>query len=86
LNGVEAQEDTPIPEAHSGVRLLVAAYAAIWLIMAAFVALMWVKQRRTAHKLDALDRSIAKAAENPDDAEERMMKTVVKDHPRREQD
>jgi hypothetical protein len=81
----EAQQGAPIPEAHSGERLLVMAYGFIWVIAMVFVFLMWQRQRGIARRLDTLERALEKAEPFADD-DERMMKTVVKDLPKREMD
>jgi CcmD family protein len=45
----------------SGERLLVEAYAAIWLIVFGMLLLSWRRQRRLDRRIDALDAAIAKA-------------------------
>lgn len=57
----EAQQGSPIPEAHSGERLLVMAYIFIWLVAMAFVLVMWMRQRGISRRIDALERAIDKA-------------------------
>jgi CcmD family protein len=49
------------PEHYSGEALLITAYAALWLIVFAFVVLAWRKQNRINARLDALEREIDKA-------------------------
>ncbi|MCC6556816.1 MAG: CcmD family protein [Polyangiaceae bacterium] len=48
-------------EMQSGERLLVEAYAAIWLIVFALVLLSWRRQRRIDARIDALDASLQRA-------------------------
>lgn len=62
------------------------AYAVIWLITIVTVFLVWRRQRSMGRRLDALERAFEKTTEDPDVADERMMKTVVKDHPKRADD
>jgi hypothetical protein len=81
----EAQQGAPIPEAHSGERLLVMAYGFIWIIAMVFVQLMWLRQRGLTRRLETLEKALDKADPFNDD-DERMMKTVVKDVPKREMD
>jgi hypothetical protein len=81
----EAQQGAPIPESHSGERLLVMAYGFIWVIAMIFVQLMWLRQRGIARRLETLERALEKADAFGDD-DERMMKTIIKDHPKREMD
>ena len=80
----EAQQGAPIPEAHSGERLLVMAYGFIWVIAMIFVQLMWLRQRGLSRRLETLEKALDKADAFDDD--ERMMKTVVKHVPKREMD
>ena len=53
-------------EQYSGATLLVEAYAAIWLILMAWLLLMWRKQAKLAERLDGLEAAIdrAEAAKN----------------------
>jgi len=81
----EAQQGAPIPEAHSGERLLVMAYGFIWVIAMVFVQLMWLRQRGLSQRLATLEKALDKADPFADE-DERMMKTVVKDVPKREMD
>ncbi len=81
----EAQQGAPIPEAHSGERLLVTAYACIWVIAMVFVQLMWLRQRGLSRRLETLEKALDKAEPFGDD-DERMMKTVVKNVPKRDMD
>jgi hypothetical protein len=81
----EAQQGAPIPEAHSGERLLVMAYGFIWVIAMVFVQLMWLRQRGLSRRLETLEKALEKAEPFADD-DERMMKTVVKHVPKREMD
>ena len=63
ITSFEAQEGAPIPEAHSGVRLLVTAYSVIWFIAMLFVGLTWRRQRALQRRVDDLERALD-AAEN----------------------
>jgi hypothetical protein len=81
----EAQQGAPIPEAHSGERLLVMAYGFIWVIAMVFVQLMWLRQRGLSRRLETLEKALEKAEPFADD-DERMMKTVVKNVPKRDMD
>lgn len=53
-------------ETYSGATLLVEAYAAIWLILIAWIYLLWRKQADLGKRIDgleaAIDRAVAKAA------------------------
>jgi CcmD family protein len=49
------------PEHYSGEKLLVSAYAILWMILLAWVALMWRKQSALDGRLDDLEREIDKA-------------------------
>ena len=80
----EAQQGSPIPEQHSGVKLLVTAYIAFWLIAMVFVLVTWMRQRGLAKKVDDLERALDK--KEAESADERMMQTVVKDRPKSERD
>jgi CcmD family protein len=53
-------------EQYSGTTLLVVAYSALWVVLFAWVALVWRKQSALRARLDDLDRVLDKAA---DDAE-----------------
>lgn len=57
----EAQEGAPIPEAHSGVKLLVSAYIAFWVIAMVFVQLTWLRQRGLAKRVEELERALDEA-------------------------
>jgi hypothetical protein len=50
------------PEHYSGETLLVSAYAVLWVIVLAWVALVWRKQAALALRLDDLERVIGDAA------------------------
>jgi len=39
------------------------AYAAVWILTVGFVVLLWFRQRRLVAELDALEKKVAKAAE-----------------------
>jgi CcmD family protein len=47
----------------SGEKLLVEAYAAIWLILFAMILLSWRRQRQIDRRVDALAASVARARE-----------------------
>jgi hypothetical protein len=49
-------------ELQSGEKLLVEAYAAIWVILFAVVLMSWRKQRAVDARLDGLEASIAKVS------------------------
>ncbi len=42
---------------------VVMAYAALWILTVGFVILLWTRQRRLLAELDALEKKVAKAAE-----------------------
>ncbi len=48
-------------EQYSGATLLVEAYAAIWLVLMAWLLLMWRKQAKLAERLDGLEAAIDRA-------------------------
>jgi hypothetical protein len=50
------------PEHYSGETLLVSAYAVLWVIVLAWVALAWRKQAGLSSRLDDLERVIDDAA------------------------
>ena len=50
------------PEQYSGATLLVTAYAAIWLLLMAWLLLLWRKQAALSARLDGLEAAIARAA------------------------
>ena len=50
------------PEHYSGETLLVSAYAVLWVIVLAWVALVWRKQAALTLRLDDLERVIDDAA------------------------
>lgn len=52
----------PNAEHYSGGTLVVEAYAAIWLILMAWIFLLWRKQASLAGRLDDLERTIDRAA------------------------
>lgn len=54
----DAVQGAPIPEAHSGEKLLVTAYAFIWVIVMVFVQLTWLRQRGLSRRLEALERAL----------------------------
>jgi hypothetical protein len=49
------------PELQSGEKLLVEAYAAIWIILLALVLLSWRRQRRLDERMVSLSAAIDKA-------------------------
>ncbi len=51
----------------SGEKLLVEAYAAIWIILFALVLLSWRRQRRLEEKMNGLETAIEKARRASDD-------------------
>jgi uncharacterized protein HemX len=53
------------PEHYSGEALLVSAYAVLWVIILAWVALVWRKQAALTTRLDDLERVIDEAAKKP---------------------
>jgi CcmD family protein len=50
------------PEHYSGETLLVSAYAALWVIILVWVALVWRKQASLGSRLDDLERVLGEAA------------------------
>jgi|HubBroStandDraft_5_1064220.scaffolds.fasta_scaffold1589944_1 hypothetical protein len=50
------------PEHYSGETLLVSAYAVLWVIVLAWVALAWRRQAALTSRLDDLERVIDEAA------------------------
>jgi hypothetical protein len=50
------------PEHYNGAELMVIAYAALWVILLAWVALVWRKQASLTSRLDDLERVIDEAA------------------------
>ena len=51
-------------EQYSGGLLLVEAYAAIWLVLMAWIFVLWRKQSSLASRLDGLEASLDRAAAN----------------------
>ena len=49
-------------EHYSGSTLLVSAYAVVWVVLLAWVAIVWRKQSTLATRLDDLERVLDKAA------------------------
>mgnify|MGYP001548570148 FL=1 len=87
ITSFEAQEGAPIPEQHSGTKLLVSAYIVFWVIAMVFVQLTWLRQRGLAKRVGELERALDKYEPgSEEDVESRLDKTVVKDHPRRVHD
>lgn len=54
----------PNVEQFSGPTLVVEAYAAIWLILMAWIFFQWRRQATLAERLDDLERTIDRAAAN----------------------
>lgn len=52
-------------ELQSGERLLVEAYAIIWLLLFGFLWLSWRRQRRIDQRIDLLERALAEARSKP---------------------
>ena len=67
--GTDATTFKPVqnaPEVQSGERLLVEAYAAIWIVLFALLLLGWRRQRRIDARVAALEVALAQArAEAP---------------------
>jgi CcmD family protein len=53
-------------ERFSGTTLVVEAYAAIWLILMAWIFLLWRKQQSLTSRLDGLEAAIDRAASAKD--------------------
>ena len=49
-------------EHYSGGSLLVEAYAAIWVLLMAWIFMLWRKQAQLGERLDGLERTIDRAA------------------------
>jgi hypothetical protein len=49
-------------EQYSGATLLVSAYAILWIVLFAWIALVWRKQSALGARLDDLERVLDKAA------------------------
>lgn len=58
----EFKADTGGGEQYSGGTLLVEAYAAIWLLLLAWVLLLWRKQATLTSRLDGLEAAMDRAA------------------------
>jgi CcmD family protein len=56
----------PQAEHYSGEVLLVSAYAILWMILFAWIALLWRRSSRLDSRLDELERVIDRAAEAKD--------------------
>jgi hypothetical protein len=70
---VQPQETTPAnstqfqaveggAETQSGAKLMVAAYAVLWVIVMAYLVMVWRKQAAMSARMDELDRILDKAA------------------------
>jgi hypothetical protein len=55
------------PQLQSGEKLLVEAYAAIWIILLALVLLSWRRQRRLDERMVSLAAAIEKARDKGDE-------------------
>ncbi|HEY1959040.1 MAG TPA: CcmD family protein [Polyangiaceae bacterium] len=86
ITSFEAQAGAPIPEQHSGVKLLVTAYIAFWLIAMTFVLVTWLRQRGLANKVDELERALDRAESKSQANDDRLAETIVKDRPKSAQD
>jgi hypothetical protein len=53
-------------EQYSGATLLVVAYAALWIVLFAWIALVWRKQNALGARLHGLERVLDKAADEAD--------------------
>ena len=49
------------PEMQSGEKLLVEAYAAIWIVLFAMILLSWRRQRRIDERISSLETAVEKA-------------------------
>jgi hypothetical protein len=58
-------------EQYSGGVLLVAAYAALWIVIFAWLALIWRKQGALTARLEGLERVLDKAAAQDDEKSEK---------------
>jgi hypothetical protein len=65
-------------EQYSGGALLVTAYAALWVVLFAWVAVVWRKQGALGTRLADLERVLDKAAAKADEAGARAEVTVSK--------
>jgi len=65
-------------EQYSGGALLVTAYAALWVVLFAWVAIVWRKQGAVSARLADLERILDKAAAKADEAGARAEVTVTK--------
>jgi CcmD family protein len=50
------------PEQHSGMTLMVEAYALIWILLMGWLVMMWRKQNTLNTRLDDLERALDRAA------------------------
>jgi hypothetical protein len=62
-------------ERYSGGTLLVEAYAAIWLILMAWLVLLWRKQASLTSRLDGLEAALDRAAGAEDASKKAATKT-----------
>jgi CcmD family protein len=63
-------------ETYSGMNLMVGAYAAIWVILLAWIFLLWRKQQSLTARLDGLENAIDRASSAKADKSERKKVTV----------
>jgi len=49
-------------EQYSGAKLMVGAYAAIWVVLMVWIFLLWKKQAALGDRLEGLERTIDRAA------------------------
>jgi len=65
-------------EQYSGGALLVTAYAALWMVLFAWVAIVWRKQGAVNARLADLERVLDKAAAEADEKSAKTVKTEKK--------
>jgi hypothetical protein len=65
-------------EQYSGGALLVTAYAALWLVLFAWIAIVWRKQGALNARLGDLERVLDEAAAKADEAAAKAEVTVTK--------
>ncbi len=73
------------PETRDGAKLLVTAYAIIWLLMTAYLGFLWRGQKSIASRIDGLERAIDRA-ERAEKREEPPKKAKAKPKPKDEKD
>lgn len=57
----------PGSERYSGPKLVVVAYLSIWVILMAWILMLWRKSQSLSDRLEGLERSIDRAAAKADD-------------------